>query len=151
MQGEDTGCHSQVGYQGEVQDLNLQGHAVGKGCMRKGTIIHEFIHALGFFHQQSAADRDEFVEIIWDNIELGKRNNFVKHETSSSFGFPYDYSSVMHYSDKAFSSNGERTIVPKDSTAAIGQRNAMSETDVKKLNRKYCTNHITNTPSVPVQ
>lgn len=151
MQGEDTGCHSQVGFQGEVQDLNLQGHAVGKGCMRKGTIIHEFIHALGFFHQQSAADRDEYVEIIWDNIELGKRNNFVKHETSSSFGFPYDYSSVMHYSDKAFSSNGERTIVPKDSTATIGQRNAMSETDVKKLNRKYCPNHITNTPPVPVQ
>lgn len=138
-QGEDTGCHSQVGFQDEVQDLNLQGHTIGKGCMRKGTIIHEFIHALGFFHQQSAADRDDFVEIQWDNIEIGKKNNFIKHETSSSFGFPYDYNSVMHYSDKAFSSNGERTIVPKDPMAKIGQREAMSETDIQKMKRKYCS------------
>ena len=122
-----------------MQELNLQGHTIGKGCMRQGTIIHEFLHALGFIHQQSAADRDDYVEIVWDNIEIGKQNNFIKHETSTSYGFPYDYASVMHYSDKAFSHNGERTIVPKDPTAKIGQREKMSDTDIQKLNKKYCS------------
>lgn len=70
---------------------------------------------------------------------MGKQNNFLKHEKSSSFGYPYDYGSVMHYSEKAFSSNGERTIVPKDATAKIGQRDQLSEIDIHKLNKKYCS------------
>lgn len=119
--------------------MNLQGNAIGKGCFRKGTIIHEFIHALGFFHQQSAPERDDYVDVVWDNIQEGKERNFEKREASNSLGFPYDYESVMHYSDKAFSKNGERTIVPKDPEAHLGQRVRMSDTDVRKLNKKYCS------------
>lgn len=46
----------------------------------------------------------------------------------------------MHYSSKAFSKNGDRTIIPKKANAKIGQRNGFSPADVAKLNAMYnCT------------
>lgn len=64
----NTGCWSAVGRIGGPQDINLQ----VPGCMVKiGTVIHEFMHTLGFLHEQSRWDRDEFVDILWDNIVRG--------------------------------------------------------------------------------
>uniref|UniRef100_A0A182S5U5 Metalloendopeptidase n=1 Tax=Anopheles maculatus TaxID=74869 RepID=A0A182S5U5_9DIPT len=137
--GSGSGCFSSVGHTGGAQNLNLQPNTVGTGCFRIGTVVHEFLHALGFYHQQSASDRDEFVDIIWDNIEAGKENNFYVYDanTVTDFNVQYDYGSVMHYSATAFSVNGQRTIVPKDANAAIGQRLSMSERDISKLNWMY--------------
>ncbi|XP_053677816.1 seminal metalloprotease 1-like [Anopheles nili] len=141
--GTGSGCYSSVGHRGGAQTLNLEPYAVDTGCFRLATIVHEFIHALGFYHQQSASDRDEFVEIVWENIEEGKEHNFNIYDsgTVTDFSVRYDYGSVMHYSGTAFSKNGQRTIVPKDSTATIGQRVGMSERDISKLNHMYkCLN-----------
>ncbi|XP_058065781.1 seminal metalloprotease 1-like [Anopheles bellator] len=139
VQGTGSGCSSVVGYAGRAQNLNLQPYPVGEGCFRIGTVVHEFLHALGFYHQQSASDRDEFVDIIWENIESGTENNFniYPDTTVTDFGVRYDYGSVMHYGATAFSINGERTIVPKDPTAQIGQRLGLSERDISKLNWMY--------------
>lgn len=72
------------------------------------------MHALGFFHEQSSSDRDEHVTIMWDNIREGRETNFKKYNNSAvnNFGVGYDYDSVMHYSSKAFSKNGKKTIEP---------------------------------------
>lgn len=35
-----------------------------------GTPIHELLHAAGMFHEQSRADRDNYVEIIYENVNL---------------------------------------------------------------------------------
>lgn len=45
---------------------------LSNGCFRHGTVVHEMLHTLGFYHMQSTYDRDDFVKIIWENIRAGK-------------------------------------------------------------------------------
>lgn len=73
------------------------------------------MHACGFTHEQNREERDQYVDIIRNNIKAGYENNFEKVSpgTTSGFGTTYDYGSVMHYSDHAFSNNGQATIVNK--------------------------------------
>ncbi|MFH4983157.1 hypothetical protein AB6A40_009866 [Gnathostoma spinigerum] len=70
------------------------------------------MHAVGFFHEQSRADRDLYVEIIWKNVAPGADRQFEKYKQNvlNYLGEPYDYSSIMHYGPYAFSANGHRTI-----------------------------------------
>lgn len=64
-------------------------------------IMHEIMHSLGIKHEQSRSDRDTYVEIISENIESGKSHNFSR--TSGATYGNYDFNSVMHYSNCAFS------------------------------------------------
>ncbi|KAM3621248.1 uncharacterized protein V6R79_008419 [Siganus canaliculatus] len=133
----ETGCSSYVGRIGGSQSLYL-----GSQCVQNGIIQHELIHALGFRHEQSRSDRDIYVNINYENIEDGKQDNFVQHETNN-LNVAYDYSSVMHYGAKAFSKNGEDTITPQTPSVQIGQRIEMSESDILKINRLYdCRNYL---------
>ncbi|XP_063709431.1 seminal metalloprotease 1-like [Culicoides brevitarsis] len=137
--GTPTGCWSEVGKIGGKQQLNLQLNNVEEGCFRIATIMHEFIHALGFYHMQSTYDRDDYVEIKWDNITPGMEHNFEKYSSQivGDFDITYDYNSVMHYGATGFSENGLPTIVPKVWGAPIGQRVGLSRKDIEKLNRMY--------------
>jgi Astacin (Peptidase family M12A) len=127
---------------GGAQRLNLQSFAPEYGCFRMYTIVHEFLHAVGLYHMQSATERDEYVQIIWENIQPGLAYNFEKYDTNeiSQFGVEYDYGSVMHYPPGAFSVNGEPTIVAlKDTKGEImGQQVRMSEKDIQRVNNMYC-------------
>lgn len=135
-----SGCWSYVGKQvarGE-QQLSLK----TPGCMVNAIVAHEFMHALGFWHEQSRPDRDNYITIMFDNIKEGTEHNFNKYSTSQVdyLGMPYDYDSVMHYGPKSFSKNGLPTIVPKDSNAVIGQRKYISAIDAQEIRKFYgCT------------
>lgn len=63
---------------------------------------------------QSATERDDYVEIMWENIEPGMESNFDKFSADviTNFGVEYDYGSIMHYDPYGFSINGLPTIVP---------------------------------------
>ena len=67
-------------------------------------------------------------------------HNFEKYPRNlgSSFGKPYDYDSVMHYSKYAFSKDRRiPTIVPTDRKAVIGQRLGLSYEDREEINNLY--------------
>ena len=93
VMGEPTGCFSSVGRQGGRQILNLAPNVRESGCFRLYTIVHEFTHAIGFFHMQSATERDEYVEIVFDKIQQGTENNFNIYGAAviNNFGVEYDY------------------------------------------------------------
>ncbi|XP_030384426.1 seminal metalloprotease 1 [Scaptodrosophila lebanonensis] len=130
------GCYTAVGYRGTVQEMNLEIYPLGEGCFRPGTILHEFMHAMGFYHQQSSSIRDDYIQVVYDNIVPGKEFNFKKYESTvvTDFELGYDYDSCLHYRPGAFSINGEDTIIPLDPNAQIGQRVGLSAKDIDKIN-----------------
>ncbi|XP_020628627.1 zinc metalloproteinase nas-13-like [Orbicella faveolata] len=99
-------------------------------------------HALGFYHEQSRPDRDNYVTIYTQNIMQGMAYNFNKYgrNTIDSLGTPYDYTSVMHYDAYAFSANGRPTILPNKQGVKIGQRDGISGMDTKQMNLLYKCN-----------
>ncbi|XP_058038261.1 meprin A subunit alpha-like [Ahaetulla prasina] len=138
------GCWSYVG--------NLQTGqvvSIGSGCEYKDIVEHEVLHALGFYHEQSRTDRDDYVKIWWNEIIDGQAYNFEKYNDSfiTDLNTPYDYESVMHYGPYSFSKNNSvpsiTTKIPEFNNV-IGQSKDMSKIDVKRLNRMYhCASSLT--------
>lgn len=44
---------------------------IGQNCGIIAIVEHELLHALGFYHEQSRYDRDEYVTIVYENIRKG--------------------------------------------------------------------------------
>ncbi|XP_006099781.1 meprin A subunit alpha [Myotis lucifugus] len=134
------GCWSEVGDQHVGQNLSI-----GQRCDHKAIIQHEILHALGFYHEQSRTDRDDYVEIWWDEVIPGHQHNFNTYEDSfiTDLNTPYDYESLMHYAPFSFNKNESvPTITTKipEFNSIIGQRLDFSPIDLERLNRMYnCT------------
>ena len=52
--------------------------SVGVGCLQHGVVLHELLHSLGLWHEQSRLDRDSHVTVRWENIRRGREDNFAK-------------------------------------------------------------------------
>lgn len=130
-------CDSEIGYgQRSRQVLSLS-----PKCLNFGTAVHELMHVLGFFHQHSVHNRDNFIRIIEKNLKRKALDAF-KYKANASevtdFGFKYDYESITHYGPYTASRNGKQTIIPLQNRAGnMGQRNHLSITDIYKINRMY--------------
>lgn len=128
-----SGCWSYLGVQGGTQILSLE----APNCMSAGVTAHELMHALGFLHEQSRADRDKYITILWANIWKDRVRNFGKYKTNN-LDMPYDYSSIMHFGKFAYSEDGEPTIIPKKNpNARMGQIFGPSAMDKLKINKLY--------------
>ncbi|KAK3738820.1 hypothetical protein QZH41_008632, partial [Actinostola sp. cb2023] len=134
----DGHCRARVGYTG------LAGQLVSIGSKRNpctlGSSIHELGHAIGFFHEHSRPDRDDFININTGNIRRGAKGNFRKDNGAfvDSRGHDYDYGSIMHYS--RYQGNNRRgavVIQPKKANVEIGQRNGLSDADIVQTKDMY--------------
>lgn len=131
------GCSSPVGFR---PWRKVNGISLVRGCWHKGTIMHEIGHSLGLWHEQSRPDRDQHVEIQFHKIKPANVHNFKMMKGIDALGTRYDYLSMMHYGRSAFSKvRGDITIKTKDPNMQykIGQRNGLSEIDMKELNLMY--------------
>jgi hypothetical protein len=125
------GCASYVG----MQNTGVQPILLARACST-GNTIHEIGHALGLWHEHSRSDRDDYVNVRYENIQPAAVHNFNKQiEDGRDIG-AYDYGSIMHYPRWAFSKNGNDTIVPHDNQA-IGQRDELSNDDISAIQEMY--------------
>eukprot|EP00794_Sanderia_malayensis_P012311 gene12311-13581_t len=131
------GCFSDIGRSymaGKPTSLSL-----GEMCLTKGLILHELMHALGFFHEQSRMDRDSFVKIFHENVRSGMEENFEKVESyeANVQDTDYDFNSIMQYGVTAFTVNGQDTMRDKfDESHELGSQ-ALSKSDIIELNLAY--------------
>ncbi|XP_063045808.1 hatching enzyme 1.2-like [Engraulis encrasicolus] len=128
------GCFSSLGRTGGRQVLSLS----RRGCLYHGIIQHELNHALGFYHEQTRSDRDQYVKINWQYINPHMVSNFQKARINH-LNTPYDYTSVMHYGRYAFTTQrGRATITPiPNASVRIGQRKGLSRSDILRINKLY--------------
>jgi astacin len=134
------GCWSYVGRIGGEQRISI-----GATCYRHGVIIHEILHALGFFHEHSRPDRDQYVDINYENVREGMNHNFMKLSSRKWFNMtiPYDTNSVLHYSGYAFAADRSTpSMFYKDTKEAVrAQRDRLSEWDTAQVCISYRCNH----------
>ena len=140
-------CYStSVGWRGGKQVVNLLPRC------KFGLAVHEIGHAIGFWHEQSRPDRDNYITIHYENIEAGRLNsNFLKRRyfEIDYQGSTYDYGSIMHYRTDwgAYSGcKGERCITMsvnnpeeyrRQGSPKLGHLRGLSPKDIKQTNRLY--------------
>ncbi|XP_068720881.1 zinc metalloproteinase nas-4-like isoform X1 [Montipora capricornis] len=137
-----VGCWS---YVGKAHISGGQPISIGVGCDKVGIVLHEIMHAMGFFHTSSRYDRDSYVVVRYENIMQGYQHNFRKytHGQIDSLEVPYDMTSLMHPPRHAFSKNGFNTIEARaGSYVHLGNTVGLSKIDKAQINLLYsCTGH----------
>ena len=110
--------------------------------------MHEIGHAIGFHHEHSRPDRDEYVQIITDNINridprLQSEYALLDSSRVKSLGVGYDYNSIMHYNRYYGTVNSAGQYVeleiirPKDTNIVVGEARELSLLDIIETNRLY--------------
>lgn len=128
-------CYSKIGKHGGEQEINLPQRCFNN----RGSTMHLLLQTLGFYHAHKHPDKLLYVDIMWNNIMNGQVAGFFNfsREDVPDIEESYDYGSIMHFSSYALTKNDKKTIVPKDPKAVIGQREKLSEQDVKILRKLY--------------
>ncbi|XP_077149184.1 embryonic protein UVS.2-like [Ranitomeya variabilis] len=100
------------------------------------------MHALGFYHEHTRKDRDQYIDILWQNISPNDYSSFKTDDDGNLMNLPYAYNSVLHYASTAYSNvPGQPSMVAKsDRSISLGQSIAMNNFDVVKVNTLYNCN-----------
>uniref|UniRef100_A0A0N4ZP25 Metalloendopeptidase n=1 Tax=Parastrongyloides trichosuri TaxID=131310 RepID=A0A0N4ZP25_PARTI len=132
------GCFANVGILSNENILNLNRN----GCFTVPTIAHELLHIIGLYHEHMRFDRNFYVYIHEENIMDDQKVNFqIQYAPfASAYRVPYDYTSIMHYPENAFSIDPHKiTIQTLDPNyqKIIGHASYPSKLDYKKVCKIY--------------
>ncbi len=130
----ESDCYSYAGRKGGMQEVFLTPQC----GIRE--ILHEWMHTIGFLHEQNREDRDQYVQILWDNIEEVNRPQFKKlpNDYMGVVGRPFDYQSIMMYSSETFSMfPGEPALLTSDGEVIPRTSNLLSDEDIARINQGY--------------
>uniref|UniRef100_A0A182XBI8 Metalloendopeptidase n=1 Tax=Anopheles quadriannulatus TaxID=34691 RepID=A0A182XBI8_ANOQN len=118
-----------------------------KRCSKRvGTVLHELLHVLGFLHQHTRPDRDQYLCVLYEHVRPHPialyHYEIVRPWTDQAFPLPYDFASIMHYTPEMYSVAPGRlpTMVPRHpwSMVAIGHQARLTEYDVLAIQFLYC-------------
>ena len=115
--------------------------SLGDGCLYTGTIIHELMHSLGFYHEHMRSDRDSYLTIHLNHVLPEMKSNFEKNPSHiNRLLTKFDYNSIMIYSSTAFSKNGQLTMVPKHKQYKLKEpydKTQMTSSDALSIIKMY--------------
>ena len=123
----------------------FDGQEIKLSAVDDGLVRHEIGHALGLAHEQSREDRDQFVEILRNNIKPGHEHNFNQNVFFSTDVGNYDFNSIMHYDAFAFGKKVDgqvkQTIKRRSnpSDTSFGTTSVLSNGDINGINSMYPT------------
>ncbi|KAL3076358.1 hypothetical protein niasHS_011777 [Heterodera schachtii] len=102
---------------------------------------HELLHALGFRHEQSRSDAQNYV-ILREFDGQSEIDPYTRN-----FGFAYDFGSVLHYRADGDHEQGLYDLItlPRFYQQTIGQRERISFKDAAIINRIYCKDSCNGT------
>ncbi|CAH1794605.1 unnamed protein product [Owenia fusiformis] len=134
-----SGCNSYVGNIGGPQVLNL-----GPGCCSLGTVIHEFMHAIGFEHEHTRDDREDYITVHFNNITPDWQRWYEIIWDTVNFA-EYDPASVMHYDAFASRTGTAPTMTTNISNRPdFGNPWGLTTRDIEKIQAMYgCSGRAT--------
>ena len=152
-------CSSGIGFVKGINQISLE-----KKCLKTSTIMHELMHRLGFDHEHSRHDRDDFIKVIKENF-MGPEHNFesnlskllylillnkldyltiiLKGNGEEFIDSPYDFSSITHYnSDADQNAKNKQTILSKFPSLVSNYKlqlnqKYLSKIDILKIQKLY--------------
>ncbi|HEX4924010.1 MAG TPA: M12 family metallopeptidase [Bdellovibrionales bacterium] len=131
----EVNCKSYLGRVGGHQPIKLSASC---GWVE---VLHEVMHALGFVHEHSRTDRDDYLEINWENVQDEMKPQFAKVSPELMEplrGAPFDYQSVMLYPPQLFAKRtNEETLRPKGGQRITPSTQGLSDEDIRRINRLF--------------
>lgn len=130
----EADCYSYAGCMGGEQPIYL----VPQCGVRE--ILHEIMHAVGFFHEQNREDHDLYLNVVWHNIDKDNHVQFLKLPDAFTglAGRPFDYNSIMLYSSFTFSRDPqEPALLTVDGEIIPPTKNLLSDEDIARVNARY--------------
>lgn len=108
------------------------------------TLQHEIGHAFGLIHEHQRPDRDQYVFYYPKNGQANSESQFVRFSGNLKVSTQYDFISIMHYPNCAFSAAActsgtpaTQTLVPRACNLDFVGGNSISALDFDGIRKAY--------------